>query len=79
MNTRIGTSSRKPWGHIVVRMGRITAAVLAVVGEAWSARGRVDRLRRNRLKVSDPAEHEQLSIRPGWVSLAFDRTVKSRC
>lgn len=29
-----------------------------------------------RLRVSNPARHQELSRRPGWVSLAFDGTVK---
>lgn len=61
----------------MVRMRRIAAAVLAVVvGLVGLLAVESTAFASSRLKVSDPAEHEQLSIRPGWVSLAFDRTVK---
>ena len=51
----------------------VTMLVLAVAS-AWTTAAPASASAR--LKVSNPANHEELSEQPGWVSLAFDGTVK---
>lgn len=51
----------------------LMVAILTLAGAASSA---PQAHAAGRLRVSNPAPRQELSERPGWVSLAFDGTVK---
>lgn len=52
----------------------VVAMLALAVTAAWTTAAPASAS--TRLKVSNPANHEELSEKPGWVSLAFDGTVK---
>ena len=55
------------WLSALIAIALCAATVLAAATPTWAS---------GRLKVSNPAAHEELSEPPGWVSLAFDGRVK---